>query len=149
MLGGPNWVGNFLDAPIIVNSTRDSDGRTHVEFFKQPMFYVLGQFRLTIVESQNKSNHSSMFLVPDSFRIKSTDEKHMPEAIEYVAFETPDENIVLIVLNKDETKTFRFSVGEQDIPNRFVRLIIKPKSIKTVIWQKKRENAPAKVKSDF
>ncbi|KAH7697913.1 O-glycosyl hydrolase family 30 protein, partial [Aphelenchoides avenae] len=35
--GGPNWVGNNVDSPIIVNNTQD-------EFYKQPMFYYLGHF---------------------------------------------------------------------------------------------------------
>ena len=33
--GGPNWVGNFVDAPILVSNTTD-------EFEKQPMYYALG-----------------------------------------------------------------------------------------------------------
>lgn len=37
MTGGPNWIDNFVDSPIIVNSRLD-------EFYKQPMFYVLGHF---------------------------------------------------------------------------------------------------------
>lgn len=36
--GGPSWVDNYLDAPIIVNATGD-------EFYKQPMYYFLGHFR--------------------------------------------------------------------------------------------------------
>lgn len=36
--GGPTWVGNHADAPIIVNQTAD-------EFYRQPMFYALGHFR--------------------------------------------------------------------------------------------------------
>lgn len=32
--GGPNWIKNFVDAPIIVNPERD-------EFFKQPLFYAM------------------------------------------------------------------------------------------------------------
>jgi len=36
--GGPNWVNNFVDSPIIVNSETD-------EFYKQPMFYAMGHFR--------------------------------------------------------------------------------------------------------
>ena len=39
MEGGPNWVKNFVDSPVIVDA---SNGR----FYKQPMFYVLGHFRL-------------------------------------------------------------------------------------------------------
>ncbi len=38
MQGGPNWVNNFVDGPILVNVTAD-------EFYKNPMFYVLGHFR--------------------------------------------------------------------------------------------------------
>ena len=35
MQGGPNWAGNFVDAPIIVNEVEG-------EFYKQPMYYALG-----------------------------------------------------------------------------------------------------------
>lgn len=38
MEGGPNWVKNFVDSPIIVNAKKD-------EFYKQPMFYAMGHFR--------------------------------------------------------------------------------------------------------
>lgn len=37
LTGGPSWCGTRVDSPIIVNSTAD-------EFYKQPMFYVLGHF---------------------------------------------------------------------------------------------------------
>lgn len=37
MTGGPNFINNFVDSPLIVNSAAD-------EFYKQPMFYVLGHF---------------------------------------------------------------------------------------------------------
>lgn len=37
-MGGPTWVDNFVDSPIIVN-------RTGQEFYKQPMFYAMGHFR--------------------------------------------------------------------------------------------------------
>lgn len=36
--GGPNWVRNFVDSPIIVDIAKDT-------FYKQPMFYHLGHFR--------------------------------------------------------------------------------------------------------
>ncbi|XP_063002221.1 lysosomal acid glucosylceramidase-like isoform X2 [Elgaria multicarinata webbii] len=39
MIGGPNWVANFVDSPIIVDSLKD-------EFYKQPMFYHLAHFSL-------------------------------------------------------------------------------------------------------
>lgn len=42
-IGGPNWSGNFVDSPIIVNSTAD-------EFYKQPMFYAMGHFSKYVPE---------------------------------------------------------------------------------------------------
>nr|XP_037268266.1 lysosomal acid glucosylceramidase-like [Rhipicephalus microplus] len=36
--GGPNWVSNFVDSPIIVNASAQ-------EFYKQPMYYALAHFR--------------------------------------------------------------------------------------------------------
>ena len=36
--GGPNWSKNYVDSPIIVDSSKDV-------FYKQPMFYHLGHFR--------------------------------------------------------------------------------------------------------
>lgn len=36
--GGPNWVNNFDNSPIIVNASAG-------EFYKQPMFYAVGHFR--------------------------------------------------------------------------------------------------------
>ncbi|KAM6331067.1 uncharacterized protein FN964_015191 isoform 2-T2 [Alca torda] len=38
MEGGPNWVKNFVDSPVIVDSSKDV-------FYKQPMFYHMGHFR--------------------------------------------------------------------------------------------------------
>lgn len=43
MEGGPNWVHNNVDSPVIVNAEKD-------EFYKQPMFYAMGHFRLIIFE---------------------------------------------------------------------------------------------------
>ncbi|XP_069690289.1 uncharacterized protein [Periplaneta americana] len=72
--GGPNWAGNQVEAPIIVNATAD-------EFYKQPMFYALAHF--------------AKFVPPGSRRIAykiSND-----SIIECVSFLRPD-NIVAIVL---------------------------------------------------
>lgn len=35
--GGPNWVDNFVDSPILVFGDDD-------EFIKQPIFYAMGHF---------------------------------------------------------------------------------------------------------
>ncbi|VDO36931.1 unnamed protein product [Haemonchus placei] len=54
--GGPNWVENFVDSPIIVNATSD-------QFYKQPMFYAMGHFRFVV---------SCMSRYTDKQLIKST-----------------------------------------------------------------------------
>ncbi|EFX69969.1 hypothetical protein DAPPUDRAFT_328613 [Daphnia pulex] len=41
--GGPNWSGNFVDSPIIINNILD-------EFYKQPMYYGMGHFSKYIPE---------------------------------------------------------------------------------------------------
>lgn len=77
--GGPNWAGNYIDSPIIVNSTAN-------EFYKQPMYYVLGHF--------------SKYVPPNSVRIGTTLENTV--GIENVAFLTPDGSVVLVILNLNE-----------------------------------------------
>lgn len=42
MQGGPNWVGNWVDAPIVIN--KDAD-----EFYKQPIFYFMAHFRFVVL----------------------------------------------------------------------------------------------------
>ncbi|NWT03746.1 GLCM Glucosylceramidase, partial [Mionectes macconnelli] len=51
--GGPNWVKNFVDSPIIVDGSKDV-------FYKQPMFYHLGHFSKFIPEGSRRVGlHSS------------------------------------------------------------------------------------------
>lgn len=66
--GGPNWVDNPVDAPIIVNATSG-------EFYKQPTYYILAHFskyiprgsvRIGLEKSALAGNvHSAAFLRPD------------------------------------------------------------------------------------
>ncbi|KAH0944899.1 hypothetical protein HN011_001420, partial [Eciton burchellii] len=77
--GGPNWARNYVDSPIIVNSTAN-------EFYKQPMFYVLGHF--------------SKYVPPDSVRIGTTLKN--AAGIENIAFSTPDGGVALVILNLNE-----------------------------------------------
>nr|CAD7395805.1 unnamed protein product [Timema poppensis] len=78
--GGPNWANNTVDAPIIVNATAD-------EFYKQPMFYALA--------------HVTKFVPPGSVRIGL--ETDNDNGIENVAFVTPDNVTVIILLNREDT----------------------------------------------
>jgi glucosylceramidase len=74
--GGPNYVKNFVDSPIIVNTTSKD------EFYKQPIFYILGHF--------------SRFLVPDSIRLGSSSGL----ASIVTAFLRPDGLTAVVIYNK-------------------------------------------------
>lgn len=73
--GGPNWINNFVDSPIIVNGETD-------EFYKQPMYYAL--------------KHFSRFVDRDSVRISITD----TDTIKSTAFLTPSNATVVVLYNK-------------------------------------------------
>lgn len=65
-----------LDAPTIVNATAD-------EFYKQPMFYVLGHF--------------SKFILPGSQRIDST---ITGDGVNGIAFLRPDGKVAVVIRNR-------------------------------------------------
>lgn len=77
--GGPNWVDNYVDAPIIVNATAD-------EFYKQPMYYALA--------------HVSKYVPPGSVRIEtSVSLAASLLGVKSAGFLRPDGTVVLIVYN--------------------------------------------------
>ncbi|CAL7945476.1 unnamed protein product [Xylocopa violacea] len=78
--GGPNWVNNTVDAPIIVNPDTD-------EFYKQPMYYAL--------------KHFSRFVDRGSVRISITD----TDDIRATAFVTPSEEVVVVLYNRNQQPT--------------------------------------------
>jgi glucosylceramidase len=73
--GGPNHVGNFCDAPVIVDTEKG-------EIRYQSSFYYIGQF--------------SKFVHPGARRIES---HGGPSGLESVAFVNPDGGIAVVVLN--------------------------------------------------
>ncbi|KAJ6657020.1 hypothetical protein lerEdw1_003021 [Lerista edwardsae] len=78
--GGPNWVRNFVDSPIIVDAANDI-------FYKQPMFYHLGHF--------------SKFIPAGSQRVGLTlVKKWQMCSLEHVAMIRPDGAAVVVVLNR-------------------------------------------------
>lgn len=58
--GGPNWSGNFVDSPVIINNTID-------EFYKQPMYYALGHFSKYIPEDSVRIDMKVVFDDPNLF----------------------------------------------------------------------------------
>jgi glucosylceramidase len=103
--GGPNHVGNFCDAPVIVD-TRTKEVRYG------PSFHYIAHF--------------SRFVKPGARRIESAEG---PAQIESVAFKNPDGSIVVVVLNRtDESVAFTLRLGageiEEAMPARAIRTYV-------------------------
>ncbi|XP_017875574.1 glucosylceramidase-like [Ceratina calcarata] len=104
--GGPNWINNFVDAPIIVNPDTD-------EFYKQPMYYAL--------------KHFSRFVDRGSVRVSITD----TDSVKSTAFVTPSNEVVIVLYNKNATAA---NVALNDENGRSICLELPAKSMSTVIY---------------
>lgn len=101
--GGPNHVENFCDAPVMCNPTTD-------EIDIKLSYYYIGHF--------------SRFVKPGAKRILSS---KYTKNLECCAFENPDGEIVLIVLNQtNETQEFELLIGQ-----KACRMSLQPHSIIT------------------
>lgn len=109
--GGPNWVRNFVDSPIIISDDKS-------KFYKQPMYYVLAHF--------------SRFFRPGSVRIDT--EPHSggqasEQVLSVIALKKDTGHVVVNVLNKStQTKTIVIN-----ILGLSKRVEIAGKSINTVV----------------
>uniref|UniRef100_A0A1B0CZ46 Glucosylceramidase n=1 Tax=Phlebotomus papatasi TaxID=29031 RepID=A0A1B0CZ46_PHLPP len=106
--GGPNYVSNHVESPVVVNKTSD-------EAYKQPIFYAIGHF--------------SRFIPENSVRIgvTSTDSE-----VECIGFQRPDSKIVLIAYNKRNNAINM----KLNVPSRSALTITIPaKSIHSVIFR--------------
>ncbi|XP_070622167.1 lysosomal acid glucosylceramidase-like isoform X2 [Erythrolamprus reginae] len=110
--GGPNWVKNFVDSPIIVDTSRDT-------FYKQPMFYHLGHFSKFIVEG---SQRVGLTVVKSNFICK----------LEHVAVLRPDGSAVVVVLNRSSKN---LTIGISDSAG-YISAQIPAKSIQTYLWRR-------------
>ncbi|KAI3414197.1 hypothetical protein GPALN_011654 [Globodera pallida] len=129
--GGPNWVGNLVDAPIIVNATSD-------EFYKQPMFYFLAHFSrfvppnsVVLSTSLFTSNGTQLEDNPiENVYSNNSTTVAAQQHIEHVAFQTPDRRHVLVLINPD-SNGHRISVVDD---RRRWTIPMGPESIVTAIW---------------
>ncbi|WKY04174.1 hypothetical protein Q1695_005281 [Nippostrongylus brasiliensis] len=92
MKGGPNWVGNFVDAPVIVDAAKQ-------EYYKQPMWYAMA--------------HISKFVPPDSRRIGSQFQGAAPPGMAQLAFLDPEGRRVIAIANTD-SDPHTISIKEHD-----------------------------------
>ncbi|XP_042346197.1 lysosomal acid glucosylceramidase [Plectropomus leopardus] len=106
--GGPNWVKNFVDSPIIVDAKRDV-------FYKQPNFYSMAHF--------------SKFLWEGSQRVGVS--ANQETQLEYSAFIRPDGSMVLIVLNRSST-VIQFDVEDPAVG--YITSTAPAHSVLTLAW---------------
>jgi glucosylceramidase len=108
--GGPNHGQNFCDAPVI------ADPSTGVVFY-QPTYYVLGHF--------------SRFIPPGSVRVGHTNVAGYGSKISATTFLTPDNDVVLVVLNtSDDEVTFKI----EDLSGYYAKGISLPHCIQTYVY---------------
>ncbi|XP_054252903.1 lysosomal acid glucosylceramidase-like [Indicator indicator] len=110
--GGPNWSKNYVDSPVIVDSSKNL-------FYKQPMFYHLGHF--------------SKFIPEGSQRVGLAVSKRCHRCdLEHSAFLRPDGAIVLVVLNRSPVDV---SFGISDPRVGFIEATAPSDSIQTFLWR--------------
>ncbi|XP_033106279.1 lysosomal acid glucosylceramidase-like [Anneissia japonica] len=118
MEGGPNWVSNFVDAPIIADLENDV-------IYKQPMFYHLA--------------HLSKFVEPDSVRIGVTTKCTATSGcnkFDSIAFELPDESgRVAVVVSNRNNKQADIKICETEVG--CIRTTVASRSIQTFIYTNK------------
>uniref|UniRef100_A0A1I8BIS3 Glucosylceramidase n=1 Tax=Meloidogyne hapla TaxID=6305 RepID=A0A1I8BIS3_MELHA len=116
MEGGPNWVKNYVDAPILVDGEKDL-------FYKQPMFYFIAHF--------------SKFIPPGSVRINTSlinlnNSINLLNKIDNVAFITPRGEKIIILINPNE-EMIELNIKDL-IEDREMKIELEPNSIMTAIW---------------
>ncbi|RLV87493.1 hypothetical protein DV515_00015626 [Chloebia gouldiae] len=112
MEGGPNWSKNYVDSPVIVDSSKDV-------FYKQPMFYHLGHFSKFIPEGSQRVG------LAVSKKCRRCD-------LEHSAFLRPDGAVVLVVLNRSPMDV---SFGISDPHVGFIEAVAPSDSIQTFLWK--------------
>ncbi|XP_034195789.2 lysosomal acid glucosylceramidase-like [Osmia lignaria lignaria] len=104
--GGPNYINNNVDSPIIVNPETD-------EFYKQPMYYAIAHF--------------SRFIDRGSVRISITDTTTVKSA----AFVTPSNEVVVVLYNRNPVSK---NVVLKDLKKGTICLKLPAYSMHTVIY---------------
>ncbi|XP_029161310.1 lysosomal acid glucosylceramidase-like [Nylanderia fulva] len=109
--GGPTWVGNYVDSPIIVNSEKD-------EFYKQPMFYAI--------------SHFSKFVPRGSYVISSTEENCLSKKIHSIAFLTPEQKVIVVIANTNN-ESIPLTIKDENT-NKIINMNLFPKSFNTISY---------------
>nr|XP_021183892.2 lysosomal acid glucosylceramidase [Helicoverpa armigera] len=105
-IGGPNWVDNFVDSPILVYGDKD-------EFIKQPMFYAMGHFSKFIPRGSRRVRVSRRSLV----------------SVENVVVRKQNGNLVMVLQNRRKRE---MNVRVRISARNYIEVTMEPESVKTI-----------------
>jgi len=111
MQGGPNWVKNFVDSPIIVNKNED-------EFYKQPMFYHMGHFSKYIKEGSKR------------IVVENYDELETRQFKFTSVFDESRKLVTFVVINQSEETVSKVLHYKE----KSLEIDVLPLSIQTYVW---------------
>lgn len=112
MQGGPNWVKNFVDSPIIINAEAE-------EFYKQPMYYALAQFSKCLP----RGSYRIGLKIPDSvMKLKN---------FHIAAFQTPKDKKVVIAVNRNEDNV---NFALYDPAKGYLSITVSAHGIQSYVW---------------
>lgn len=109
--GGPTWVGNNVDSPIIVDVEKDV-------FYKQPTFYHMAHF--------------SKFIAPGAQRVGL--DANQKSSLESVAFLSPEGSAIVVILNR-ASQDVGFSIADPAVGT--IEAVSPGDSIQTYVWRRR------------
>uniref|UniRef100_A0A1I7YW22 Glucosylceramidase n=1 Tax=Steinernema glaseri TaxID=37863 RepID=A0A1I7YW22_9BILA len=112
MEGGPNWVQNYVDSPILVNAQKQ-------EFYLQPMYYVLAHF--------SKYVKPTMFL--SDFKLK----KQIPD-LDVAVFQDPSNNKTIVIRNA-QNRDFEVKISDASCNGHTVIVPIDANSVNSLAYR--------------
>lgn len=113
--GGPNWSGNNVDSPILVDAKKN-------EFVKQPMYYSLAHF--------------TRFFKPGSVVVETkTKNSIVGKNVKTIAVhDTRSGHVIINVLNRSHhSKVMNITIDEQSGGKKNLKFTLKEKTVATVV----------------
>lgn len=83
-----------------------------------------------------QSNKFSKFIKPDSIRIDLKISDYDKKNLDAIAFKTPDDKFVVVLLNRNSSQSFSVRIKDPVRPLNSATVNVDPNSIYTLIWKK-------------
>ncbi|TMS39130.1 hypothetical protein L596_005703 [Steinernema carpocapsae] len=112
MEGRPNWVQNFVDSPVLVNSGKQ-------EFYLQPMYYVLAHFNKYVKKG----------MVMDEAKLQTRSD------LEVISFRSVTEGKKTIVIRNPGSRDMEVKIMDPDCNGETVIVPIDAYSLNTLMYK--------------